>query len=70
MTVVTSDRELADDVSRLGARVQSAEDMAAQLRQAGADTSQREKPPSPEEVEEWLALFGNDEDQDGALDPY
>ena len=57
LTVVTSDRELADSVARLGARVQSAEAFAAQLEPAEAEPSRREQPPTPAEVEQWLAIF-------------
>ena len=52
-----SDRELADSVARLGARVQSAEAFAAQLEPAEAEPSRREQPPTPAEVEQWLAIF-------------
>jgi predicted RNA-binding protein with PIN domain len=56
--VVTSDRELADSVARQGARVHSAEAFAAELG-APRDVSPglREAPPSPDEVEAWLAEF-------------
>jgi predicted RNA-binding protein with PIN domain len=56
--VVTSDRELADSVARQGARVRSAEAFAADLG-APRDGSPglREAPPSPDEVEAWLAEF-------------
>lgn len=69
LTVVTSDRELATEVARLGARVQSAEAFSAQLGQPEAQTSRKEQPPTPAEVEQWLALFGNDDEQDAAIDP-
>jgi predicted RNA-binding protein with PIN domain len=56
--VVTSDQELADTVARLGARVQSAQAFAGEL---GSHESKapdwRDTPPSPDEVEAWLALF-------------
>lgn len=56
--VVTSDRELADFVARHGARVQSAEAFASELG-APHDVSPdwREAPPSPDDVEAWLAEF-------------
>ncbi len=69
LTVVTSDRELAAGVARMGARVQSAEAFSAQLGQPEAQTSRKEQPPSPAEVEQWLALFGNDDEQDDVVDP-
>ncbi|HSJ54065.1 MAG TPA: NYN domain-containing protein [Anaerolineae bacterium] len=69
LTVVTSDRELAAGVERLGARVQSAEAFSAQLGQPEAQTSRKEQPPSSAEVNEWLALFGNDDKEDGVVDP-
>jgi len=60
--VVTSDRELSETVARLGARVQSAEAFALDMTgSAGAPPDWRETPPSPDEVDSWLALF---EDQD------
>lgn len=64
--VITSDQQLADAVTRLGARVQSAEAFAAELQPASstADDAERESlpaekaaPPSAGEVEAWLALF-------------
>jgi len=65
--VVTSDRELAEAVGRLGARVQSAEAFASNL--AGSTETPpdwRETPPSPDEVDTWLALFENrDQGQTG-----
>lgn len=69
LTVVTSDRELAIGVTGLGARVQSAESFSAQLGQPEAQTSRKEQPPTPAEVDEWLALFGNDDEQHGTGDP-
>ena len=57
--VVTSDHELADTVIRLGARVQSADDLAGQVEAGGEEPPDwREEPPSPQDVESWLALFG------------
>jgi predicted RNA-binding protein with PIN domain len=65
--VVTSDRELSETVSRLGARVQSAEAFASGMTQSGgAPSDWRETPPSPDEVDSWLALFeGRDQQQTG-----
>lgn len=61
--VVTSDRGLAEGVTRQGARVQSAEAFAAGLEPALADSPDwKDAPPTPEEVESWLAVF---EDQGG-----
>ena len=58
--VVTSDRQLAGTVSRLGARVQNSAVFAAQLDQPEeAPPEWRESPPSPDEVEDWLSLFEN-----------
>ncbi len=65
LTVVTSDRELAERVAQLGARVQSAEAFAAQLGQPAAEPARREQPPSPAEVEQWLALFGSGGKREG-----
>jgi len=56
--VVTSDRELAEKVMRQGARVKSADAFAAVLdRPRGVATEWKDAPPSPDEVEAWLALF-------------
>ena len=65
--VVTSDRELSETVSRLGARVQSAEAFALDMAESvGAPPDWRETPPSPDEVDSWLALFeGRDQRQTG-----
>lgn len=65
--VVTSDRELADAVDRLGARVQSAEAFAFNLTgSAAAAPDWRESPPSTDEVDAWLALFeSRDQQQTG-----
>lgn len=65
--VVTSDRELSETVSRLGARVQSAEAFALDMTESvGAPPDWRETPPSPDEVDSWLALFeGQDQRQTG-----
>jgi predicted RNA-binding protein with PIN domain len=70
LTVVTSDRELAAAVERLGARVQAAEAFAAQLGQPAAEPSRREQPPSPAEVEQWLALFGSKDEPDGSVEGF
>jgi predicted RNA-binding protein with PIN domain len=56
--VVTSDRELAETVARGGARVRSAEEFAGELsppHKTGAGW--KGTPPSPQEVEDWLNLF-------------
>ena len=65
--VITSDRELAGAVARLGARVQSAEEFASNMTApADAPPDWRETPPSPDEVDSWLALFeGRDQQQTG-----
>lgn len=62
--VVTSDRQLAGTVSRQGAKVQSAAAFAAQLDPpTEAPPEWREKPPSSDEVEAWLAMFENRDQQ-------
>lgn len=65
--VVTSDRELSEQVGRLGARVQSAEAFALQLTGSTEEPpGWRETPPPPDEVDRWLALFeGRDQGQTG-----
>jgi hypothetical protein len=59
--VVTSDQALSATVTRLGARVRSAEAFAAALVASRAmpegPSGAKERPPSPEEVQAWLALF-------------
>ncbi|MFN2165278.1 MAG: NYN domain-containing protein [Anaerolineae bacterium] len=56
--VVTSDRDLADAVRELGARIQSASDFAKELAAPAASMADwREKPLSPDEVDAWLAVF-------------
>lgn len=60
--VVTSDRKLASTVARLGARVQSADAFASSMpRPAEGSPEWKDAPPSPEEVEAWLALFEGQE---------
>jgi predicted RNA-binding protein with PIN domain len=62
--VVTSDQQLTGTVSRQGARVQSAAAFATQLsRPTEPPPEWREKPPSSEEVEAWLSLFENRDQQ-------
>jgi predicted RNA-binding protein with PIN domain len=56
--VITSDQELATDVTHLGARVQTAEAFAAGLgRPAEESPDWKDMPPSPDEVDAWLSLF-------------
>jgi predicted RNA-binding protein with PIN domain len=56
--VVTSDNRLAETVTQLGARVQSATEFAAALSSDSVNTPDwKDVPLSPEEVESWLALF-------------
>ncbi len=60
--VVTSDRALAEMVAKQGARVRSAEAFATELFLSGdVPADWKDTPPSPQDVESWLALF---EDQD------
>jgi predicted RNA-binding protein with PIN domain len=60
-TVVTSDQGLAAIVQQLGARVQSAGTFAGELAPAeDGDPDWKGSPPSSEEVETWLALFGEE----------
>ena len=61
--VVTSDRQLAQTVTRLGARVRSADAFvsdltpASEAAQGDALPPEKDTPPTPEEVDVWLALF-------------
>jgi predicted RNA-binding protein with PIN domain len=56
--VVTSDGKLAEAVARTGARVQGAETFAAELMETAEEAPDwKDRPLSPDEVEEWLDLF-------------
>jgi predicted RNA-binding protein with PIN domain len=67
--VVTSDKELAQTVARQGARVQSADAFAAGLIGQARDVpGEKDAPLSPEEVEEWLALFEGQDPEHSAAD--
>jgi uncharacterized protein len=67
--VVTSDRELAETVSHLRARVQSAEAFAGEvIGRARKGPGREDAPLSPEEVEAWLALFEGEDPQQSAAD--
>ncbi len=61
-TVVTSDRQVRADARELETKLTSSEEFAAQLRKAllAAQASQKENPapPGPDEMDEWLRLFG------------
>jgi predicted RNA-binding protein with PIN domain len=60
--VVTSDRKLASTVATLGARVQSADAFASAMpRPAEESPEWKDTPPTPEDVEAWLALFEGQE---------
>jgi predicted RNA-binding protein with PIN domain len=65
LLVVTSDQEVADRVTRWGARVESSDAFAAELIDVHESLSKSKDPSlSPEEVEAWLALFENREGRD------
>jgi len=58
--VVTSDRDLAGTVKRLGARVQSADAFARELqpqKQEKEGLKWKEESLSADEIDDWLALF-------------
>ncbi len=58
ITVVTSDRELADEAHNYGARVKSAEAFAAEMSALAGDRPEgHDTPLSAAELEAWLALF-------------
>ena len=68
--VVTSDRELAATVERLGARVQSADAFARELQPREAEDeglSWKDESLSPDEIDDWLDLFESHDGRD-ALD--
>lgn len=68
LTVVTSDHALADLARSRGARVISSQEFAARLTAPlPSSLRPREEPPlSPQEVEEWLAFFGEKEKNEEA----
>ncbi len=56
--VVTSDRAVQDEVRHLGATVIAAQEFARQLAAPKAKPPRdKERPPSPGEVDEWLRIF-------------
>ena len=61
-TVVTSDRQVRAEAHEQEARLTSSEEFAVQLQKARqeAQTAQKENPtpPGPDELDEWLRLFG------------
>jgi predicted RNA-binding protein with PIN domain len=59
--VITSDRELADLVRGLGARVRSSDEFASDLGLDDKESDWRDSPLTSAEIEEWQALF---EDRD------
>lgn len=68
--VVTSDRDLAGTVQRLGARVQSADAFARELQpreQEEEGPNWKEESLSADEIDEWLTLFES-HDRRKALD--
>lgn len=59
VTVVTSDRPLADRARELGARWESCEVFWTRLHKHRAPSDATDKPVAdPDEVDEWLAVFG------------
>jgi hypothetical protein len=64
-TVVTSDLEVAEAVERLGARVRSASDFAAELsRPAAVDDEKGNVASSPEDIDYWQSVFGVEDDDE------
>lgn len=64
--VVTSDRQLAAKVEALGARVQSADAFARELEPREAEDEGpgwKDEPLSPDQVDDWLALFESDDER-------
>lgn len=64
-TVVSSDHAVQAEARAAQAQVASSEAFARLLvrvlREAPADMDERETAPNPEELDEWLQLFGSDE---------
>ena len=58
LTVVTSDREIIAAAQARGARVMRSEEFSARLSAPAPDRVEDDVRLSPEEVEEWLKLFG------------
>lgn len=65
-TVVSSDRKVREAARRAGARTLTSEAFAAMLRFHSPEESEPEKPPPPsgDEVERWLKMFGERPDSD------
>jgi len=61
-TVISSDRQVQASADAARAEWQSSEEFARQLQHISVPPPAVEHPPSPEQVEEWLRLFG-DRDQ-------
>jgi predicted RNA-binding protein with PIN domain len=62
--VITSDRRVAVEARALGAAVQSSQEFAADLEQAlrqAASTTRTDPHVDPDELEEWLRMFGEDD---------
>jgi predicted RNA-binding protein with PIN domain len=61
-TVVSSDRQVRAEAHDQEARLASSEEFAAELQEARQDaqTAQKENPapPGPDEIDDWLRLFG------------
>jgi len=58
LTVVTSDREVIAAARARGARVMRSEEFSARLSASGPDQVEQDVHLSPEEVDEWLRVFG------------
>jgi len=64
LTVVTSDRAIQEVARHYQARVIDAATFAAELNHPPQKEETREMPPLPEnEVQEWLAIFGQSDEQ-------
>ena len=56
--VVTSDRKLAEQVARMGARTRDAQSFAADAcAPTAVELEQKQAPPTADEVEAWMRLF-------------
>lgn len=64
-TVVSSDNQVREAAKRTGARLLSSEEFADLLAGPDDESEDGEMPPSDDDVDEWLSLFANGDDDSG-----